>query len=134
MVKAGPSQPFAQISADCSNAIKPDAFDGGSKVVVVPRGDIGNDGIELPLNPIEVVGPYRKQSFSPQPGEKLELDVMDQRAALERIELVDGLRLEAWCQAVNGIEEEPVGAACVFLKGCRRIATNTEHVSGHYGA
>jgi hypothetical protein len=77
IVKAGPPQPFAQIGADCGNAIKSDTLDGGSKVVVVPRGDIGNDSIELLLNPIEVAGPYRKQSFSLQAGEKLELDVMD---------------------------------------------------------
>src|SRR6267142_6933515 len=110
IVKAGPPQPFAQIGADCGNAIKPDTLDGESKVVVVPRGDIGNDGIELLLNPIEVAGPYREQSFSLQPGKKLELDVMHQRALLERIELVDGFRIEARCQTVNGMEKELVGA------------------------
>jgi hypothetical protein len=93
VIKAGPPQPFAQIGADCGNAIKPDALDGRSKVVVVPLGDIGNDGIDLLVNSIQVACPHRKQSFSPKPGEKLELDVMDQRTALQWIDLVDRLRL-----------------------------------------
>ena len=64
LVNAGAPQPFAQIGADGGDAVKPDALDGGSKVVVVPRSNIGDDGIELPLNPIEDPRPYRKQTFA----------------------------------------------------------------------
>ena len=126
IIKAGTPQPFAQIGANRGNAIEPDALDGRGKVVVVPRGDIGNDGIELLVNSIQVAGPYRKQSFSSQPREKLELDVMDQRTALQWIELVNWLRLEARCEAEDCIEKEPVGAARIRLEGCWRIAASAE--------
>ena len=68
--------------------------------------------------PHQVAGLYRKETFSPEPGEKLEMDVMDERTALQWVELVDWFRLEARCQAEDGIEEEPTRAARICLKGC----------------
>ena len=122
VVLACPPQPFAQIGADRSDAVVPDAVDRGRKVVLIAGGDFRDDRIELLPRPVEVARPHREQASLPQTREQLELDVVDERSALQRIELVDRLRHLARRETVDGLEEEPVGAAGVVLERGRRVA------------
>src|SRR4029077_8326408 len=92
VVLACSPQPFAEIGADGSNAILPNTVDGRGKVVPIPDGDFRNHRIEFLARPVEVVGAHWEQALLPQAREQLELDVVDQGPALQRIQLIDRVR------------------------------------------
>jgi hypothetical protein len=48
--------------------------------------------------------------------EKLELDLVNERSALKRIEFIDRLRNFARCQPVDGLKEKPVRTGCIILE------------------
>src|SRR6516162_8639287 len=58
--------------------------------------------------------------------EKLELDLVTERSALKRIELIDRLRNFARCKPVDGLKEKPVRAGCVILERRRRVAAHPQ--------
>ena len=66
-----------------------------------------------------------------QTREQLELDVVDERSALQRVELIDRVRHLARRKAMNGLKKEAVGAARIVLKRGRRIAPGVERVLRH---
>jgi hypothetical protein len=103
IIKAGAPQPFAQIRANGGDAVHPDAPDRGGEVVVVACGYVGKDTIELVLGAVETARTDGKQAFPPKPGEQFELDVVDERPALQRVEFIDGLRFEARCKVVDRV-------------------------------
>ena len=47
--------------------------------------------------------------------EEFELDLMNERSALKRIELVDRLGNLAWCKPVNSLKEKLVRTGCISL-------------------
>src|SRR5438132_1647483 len=111
LVLARPPQPFAQISADCRNAIVPDTVDGGRKIVIVAGGSFLDHDVENLPYLVQVFRPNRQQVPGAQTLEQLELDVVNERSALERIELIDRLGHLAWPETVYGLKEKSVGAA-----------------------
>src|SRR5262249_351975 len=66
---------------------------------------------------------YGKQPGIAQPAEHSELHVMEQRAPGQWVEHLDRLRLLAWREPVDRLEEEPVRAGRVVLGGGRRGGT-----------
>ena len=92
VVLACPPQPFSEIGADRSDAILPYTVDGRRKVIPIPGGDFRNDRFELLPRPVEIVWPHREQVLFLETREQLELDVVDERPALQRVESIDRLR------------------------------------------
>ena len=64
----------------------------------------------------------------PQSLEEFELDLVNERSALKRIELVDRLRNLPWCKPVNGLKEKLVRTGSIILERGRRVAAHTECV------
>src|SRR5919106_666898 len=90
-VLACPPQPFPEIGADRSDPILPNAIDCRSKVIPVTGSYLGHHCVELLPRPLETARPHWEQVFLLKMGEKFELDVVDQRSALQGIELVNRL-------------------------------------------
>ena len=131
VVLARSAQPFAQIGADRGDAVLPDAIDGRGKVVLVPGSDLRYDLLKELPRPIEIAWPHRQQVLVAQAREQFELDIVDERAALQRVELVDHGGHLARREAVHGLQEEAVRAAGKVLKRGRRIAAGSERVPAH---
>ena len=132
VVLACPPQPFAEIGADRSDAILPHAVDRRGKIVP----DNGRPPPQITVSSFchawsRLLGRTGSRSSSRRRANKLELDVVDQRPALQGIQLVDCLRNLARCEAMDRLEEKSIGAASVVLEGGWRIAPDPQRVSRH---
>jgi hypothetical protein len=111
-VKLHPPQPLAEIGPDLGHGILPDLIDGRRQLVFVAIGHRYGDFFKQGLRPLEIARAYGQQALRRQSGEQGELDVVDQGATLERIQIVDrdsdfpeddsldGVRKEAVCEKV----------------------------------
>ena len=66
--------------------------------------------------PIEIAWMNRQQVLVAQAREQFELDIVDEGAALQRVELIDHDRHFAWREAMHGLQEEAVWAAGKVLE------------------
>ena len=126
IVLTRPAKPFSQVSANCSDAVLPNAIYGGGKVVPITGGDFRNDGVQALLRLNQIGGPHRKKSVCPEASEQVELNLMDEGAALQRIQFVDRLRHLARSKTMDRLKEEPVRALRVVLKRRWRKATKAQ--------
>jgi hypothetical protein len=125
------AQPLPEIGADRSDTIFPDAVDSRSKIILVPRGDLGHNRFKQLPRPVEITRLHGKQVLVPQTREQLELDIVDEGAALQRVELIEHSRHLTRPEAMYSLKEEAVRAAGKILKRSWRIAPGAKSVLLH---
>src|ERR1700686_4258267 len=115
-VLARSAQPFPEVGADRDDGIFPHPVNGRGKVVFIAGGDVCHNFLKYLPRPIEVAWPHGEQVLVPQAREQLELDIMDEGAALQRIEVVDYGGHLTWRDTMDGLKKEAVRAARKVLK------------------
>ncbi len=73
-----PPEPFSKVSANCGDAILPNAIDGGGKIVLITSGDVSNHGVKALLRLLKVGWSYRQKSVFPETSEQVELNFVDE--------------------------------------------------------
>src|SRR5262249_5473198 len=89
-------------------------------------GDFPNDLIQHSASTLQILPADRQQISCLQSLEEFELDLVNKRSALQRIELIDRLRNFAWGKPVDGLKEKPIRTSCIILQRGRRVAEHAQ--------
>src|SRR5579864_2812144 len=101
-VLACASEPFPKIGTNACNPVGPYALDGGGELVGIARHDVVENAFELPAGFVEVRRRDGQELFLAKRSVELELDFMNQRALVQRIELLERRWVLARRKTVNG--------------------------------
>ena len=122
------AEPAAQIHAQVFHFARPDARDGRRQHLRI----LGGHAIEHAVGEVPDVARAVFAAFDLP--EQLELRGVEQRAARQRIHLLQRHRLVARAQPVNAVQQEAIGAGREMLQRGRRIGARGEPISGQHRA
>src|SRR5262249_24047445 len=124
------AEPLDEIGLDRGNAVLPDAFDRGTEIVFVLGGDARDDAVEVRARRLVRVRAHRQKARGAQLDVQTEEDVVDERALLEWIQLLERLGFFPGGQYVERVQDELVRARREILQRGRRVRPRVQLVLG----